>query len=137
MVKKLNRRFRPRNSAIKDKNGRLLTEEQEIKNRWLQYVKDLYEKGESTEQQYNWKDKNNKEPEPLLEEVYRAIKRISNNKATGIDEMLIEMVKNEGKYTMKTFHKLCCLIWNTGKCPKDWCKAVYLPIPQKRRSPEV
>ena len=60
---------------MKDKNGRLLTEEQKIKNRWLQYVKDIYEKGESAEQQYNWKDKNNKEPQPLLEDVYRAIKK--------------------------------------------------------------
>ena len=41
------------------------------------------------------------------------------------------MVRNGGKYTMKTFYKLCCLIWNTGKCPKDWCKAVYIPIPKK------
>ena len=71
---------------------------------------DLYEKGESTEQQYNWEDKNNKEPEPLLEEVYRAIKKISNNRAAGIDEIPIELVKNGGKYSVKTVHKLCCLI---------------------------
>ena len=132
VVKKLNSRFRPRSSAIKDKNGILLTEEQEIKNRWLQYVKDLFEKGESTEQQYNWEDKNNKEQETLVEEVDRAIKRISNNIAAGIDEIPIELVKNEGKYTVKTMHKLFCLIWNMGKWSKARCKAVYVSIPKKR-----
>ena len=64
----------------------------------------------------------------MLEEVYRAIKRISNDRAAGIDGVSIELVKNGGKYTVKTIHKLCCLIWNTGKWPRDWCKAVYIPI---------
>ena len=53
MVKKLNRWFRPRSSAVKDKEGILLTEEQEIKDRWRQYVKNLYGRKESSEQQYN------------------------------------------------------------------------------------
>ena len=93
MVQKLNKRFRSRSSAIKNKNGILLTEGQEIKNRHLQYMKDLCEKVESREQQHNGKDKNIEEPEPLLEEVYRAIKRISNNRVAGNDEIPIELVK--------------------------------------------
>ena len=94
-------------------------------------MEDFCEKSESSEQQYNGKDKNIEEPGPLLEEVYRAIKRISNNRVAGIDEIPIELVKNGGKYTVKTLHKLCCLIWNTGKWPKDWCKAVYILIPKE------
>ena len=42
-VKKLTRKFQPRIGAIKDEQGKILTEASDIKERWLEYTWKFYE----------------------------------------------------------------------------------------------
>ena len=42
LIKNLNRKWQPINSAIKDKNGKILMDKEEIKTRWTEYCSELY-----------------------------------------------------------------------------------------------
>ena len=53
------------------------------------------------------------------------------NKAPGIDNIPIELVKNAGKETLNIISKLCQLIWKTTEWPVDWKRSVFLSLPKK------
>src|SRR5688572_29732774 len=79
---------------VSDKQGRLLTETNEVKNRWKEYVEELYrsEEGELHDNQGLEKEEETRGreedigPEVLGEEVRAAIKELKNNKAEGRSE---------------------------------------------------
>ena len=129
IVKQLNRKFTPKMGAIAAEDGTILTDNQAIKDRWLQYTKRLYE-AEEDEQQINW-DTITKEPLPLKSEVERALKKIRGNKTCGNDNIPIELLRTTGETDVTVLHRLLCLIWETGEWPEDWCNAIYIPIPKK------
>ena len=62
---------------IKDKNGRDLTEAEDIKKRWQEYTEDLYRK--------DIHNPDNREPYILECEVKLALESITTNKASGGD----------------------------------------------------
>lgn len=64
--------FHSKGNSIKDKNGKTLTEEKEILNRWKEYGSSLFE---STGAKTSFSTESlEKEPEPLFEEVMAAFK---------------------------------------------------------------
>ena len=75
--------------TIKDRNGRDLTEAEEIK-KWQEYTEELYKKG------YNDPDNHNGmvthlEPDILECEVKWALGRITTKKVSGGDEITVEL----------------------------------------------
>ncbi|KAF7247747.1 Contactin-associated protein-like 2, partial [Varanus komodoensis] len=77
--------FHAKMGMIKDKNGRELTEAEEIKKRWQDYTEELYKK------ELNIPDNHDGvvtdlEPDILECEVKWALGSLSNNKASGGDE---------------------------------------------------
>ena len=88
--------------TIKDRNGRDLTEAEDIKKRWQEYTEELYKK-----------DLNNYdgvithlEPDILECEVKWALGSITVNKATGGDGMPVELfqILNDA---VKVLHSIC------------------------------
>ena len=133
-VKRLTKKFTPRMESIKDGNGSLLTEAEDVKNRWREYVMNLYKNPEDSDNNQTSTtspDDYEREPAPLISEVKNSIRYIRNNKAPGFDDIPIELIKHAGSNCEKLIHKLITEIWNTGEWPDDWCKACYLPIPKK------
>jgi hypothetical protein len=64
------------------------------------------------------------EPEPTINEIEQAIKRLRNNKAPGIDLILAELVKFSGPEYVKHLHQLIAKIWITETIPEE----LYLSI---------
>ena len=89
---------RPRNgtSAVKDKNGYLLTEKDDIKDRWQQYIEVLYDsEGKPLKEKLGIEDErevdtDSKGPNLLDSEIKIAIKELKNGKAVGIDGLSAE-----------------------------------------------
>ena len=76
--------------SIKDRNGRNLTEAEDIKKRWQEYTEELYKK--------DLHDRDNHdgvithlEPDILECEVTWALERITMNKASGGDGIPVEL----------------------------------------------
>ena len=71
------------------------------------------------------------EPLPLRSEVEWALGNIGNGKAPGMDDIPIELWKAAGEEGVDILWRICKLIWTKGEWPKDWCRAVFIPIPKK------
>jgi len=82
--------FHAKMGSIKDRNGRELTEAEDIKKRWQEYTKELYKK--------DFHDPDNHdgvithlEPDILECEVKWALESIATNKASGGDGIPVEL----------------------------------------------
>ena len=129
-IRELTGNFSPRLGVLKNAQGTVLTEENDIKGRWKEYTQGLYERDPNAtawfdEVQYE------QEPEPLLSEIRKALKDLTNRKSPGYDNIPIELFKAAGDVAAKMRTIICQRIWNTNTWPKDWKKSVFIPLPKK------
>ena len=128
--------FHAKMGSIKDRNGRDLTEAEDIKKRWQEYTelykKDLHNpdnhKGVITHTQL--------EPDILECEVKWALGSITTNKANRSDGILVELFQILKHDAMKVLHSICQQIWETHQWPQDWKRLVFIPIPKKGNAKE-
>ena len=74
-------------AVIKDEDGKILTEREEIKDRWKRYCEELYASQETDGVPDNTdEDSCEDEPDILLSEVTNAIQHLKNKKSPGPDE---------------------------------------------------
>ena len=111
-----------------------LTEEEDIKKRWQEYV-ELYRK--------DLHDPDNLdgvitylEPDTLECEVKWALGSITTNKASGDDGIPVELFQILKDDAVKVLHSICQQIWKTQQWPQDWKKSVFIPIPKKGNAKE-
>ena len=131
-VKNLTNKFKPMIDTIKDENGKILGEVEEVKERWAHYSTDLYKKNPNTVvPQHTFVVNDKEELPPLYSEVAKAINELKANKSPGFDDITAELVKCGNKNVVNYFLKLCTLIWVKKKWPDDWTKSVFIPIPKK------
>ena len=121
--------------SIKDRNGRDLTEAEDIKKRWQEYTEKLYKKG------CNDPDNHNGviihlEPDILQCEVKWALGNITTNKASagdGIPVELFQILKDDG---VKVLSSICQQICKTQQWPQDWKRSVFIPVSKKGNAKE-
>ena len=58
------------------------------------------------------------------------------NKASGGDEILVELFQILKDDVMKVLHSICQQIWKTQQWPQDWKRSVFIPIPKKGNARE-
>ena len=107
--------------SIKDRNGMDLTEAEDIKNRWQQYTEQLYHQDQIT----------HLEPNILECEVKWALGSITTNKASGGDEISVELFQILKDDTVKVLHSICQQIWKAQQWPQDWKRSVFILVPKK------
>ena len=71
------------------------------------------------------------EPDILECEAKWALGRITMNKASGCDGILIELFQILKDDTVKVLHSICQQIWKMQQWPQDWKRSVLIPIPKK------
>uniref|UniRef100_A0A0B7BKJ0 Uncharacterized protein n=1 Tax=Arion vulgaris TaxID=1028688 RepID=A0A0B7BKJ0_9EUPU len=74
--------FKPKLNALKDSVGTTLTEQAEILNRWKEYCSEMNINRGEKDNRANTEIITEKEPEPTLEEVEWAIKKLEDGKIT-------------------------------------------------------
>ena len=121
--------------SIKDRNGIDLTEAEDVKKRWQEYMEELYKKGPH--------DPNNHdgvithlEPDILEREVKWALGSITTNKASGGDGIPAELLTILKDDAVKVLHSICQQIWKTWQWPQDWKRSVFISIPKKGNAKE-
>ena len=109
--------FHAKIGSIKDRNGRDLTEAEDIK-RWQEYTEELYKK--------DLPDPDNHdgvitqlEPDILECEVKRALGSVSMNKASGGDRIPVELFHVLKDDAVKVLHSICQQIWKPQQWPQD------------------
>ena len=112
--------FHAKMGTIKDRNGKELTEAEEINKRQQEYTEELYKKG--------LKDPDNHdavvthlEPNILEYEVKWAFGSITINRASGDDGIPAKLFKILKDDAIKVLRLICQLIWKTQQWPQE-CK---------------
>ena len=104
--------FQAKMASVKDKNGKDLTEADDIKKKWQEYTEELYQK--------NLHDPDNHdgviihlEPDILECEIRWALGSITMNKAGGSDGIPVELFQILKDDAVKVLHSIHQQIWKT------------------------
>ena len=120
-------------NALKDEQGKEPSNSKEKAQIWKRYLDRLYG-GHGLTEELETPEEVNKDDEGesiLREEFDQALKDMKGNKAAGIDEIPIELIKYAGARVKDRLFRLVCRIYDEGKIPKDFQKSVIIPIPKK------
>ena len=121
--------FHAKMDSIKDRNGRDITEAENIKTRWQEFTEELYKK-KSSRPRYHDGVVIQLEPDILECEVKWALESITTNKASGggIPVELFQILKDDA---VKVLYSICQQMWKLQQWPQDWKRSVFIPIPKK------
>ena len=116
--------------SIKGKNGKDLTEAEDIKKRGQEYTQELYKKDINDPEDHDGVI-THLEPDILECEVKWALESITMNKDSGGDGISVELFQILKDDAVKVLHSICHQIWKTQQWPQDWKRSVFIPIPKK------
>ena len=105
-----------------------LTEAEDIKKRWQEYIEELYKKYLKDLYKHDGMI-THVEPYILQCEAKWALESITMNKAQGGDAIIAELFEILKDDAFKVLHSICQQIWKTQLCPQDWKMSVFIPIP--------
>ena len=105
--------------SLKDRNGRDLTEAEDIKKKWLEYTEEQYKKDLHNPDNHEGVI-TNLEPDILECEVKWALGSISKDKASGGDGVPVELLQILKDDAVKVLHLICQQIWKTQQGLQDW-----------------
>ena len=122
-------------SNIMNRNGTLVTEESEVRGVWREYFENLHKVGSNEEvivndQGFECLGRNGYlgVEDITREEVVGRVRKLKNGKSAGIDEISGEMIKHGGEKVIDWIWKLCSKAFVEGIVPKDWRRAVIVPL---------
>ena len=133
ITKELTSNKQNRPSSIQDKNGKCLTENTEIMNRWTEYCSDLYSHHTvgDPDKLKSHPSTDTDSPPILREEVEEAVKALKKGKSAGIDNIPGELVQAGGESMIDALHTICQKIWQTGEWPTQWTQSLVITLPKK------
>ena len=133
-TKKLAGKFRATNSTVKDKSGKVLSNQKEQCERWKEYFEELLNRPPPTEPpvippaETTLPISTNR---PTRTEIKKAIQMLRSGKAAGPDEIPPEALKADINRTVDVLHDLFGKIWESEEIPADWKHGHIVKIPKK------
>ena len=110
--------FHAKMGTIKDRSGMDLTEAEDIKKRWQEYTEELYKKDLHDPDNHNGVI-THLDPDILECEGKWALGSITNNIASGSDEIPAELFQILKDDAVKVLHSVCQEIWKAQQWPQD------------------
>ena len=124
--------FHAKMGSIKDRNGKDLTEAEDIKKRRQEYTDELYKKDlQDPDNHKGVITPTQLEPDILECAVKWALRSITTNKASVGDGIPVELFHILKDNAVRVLHSICQQIWKTQQWPQDWKRSVFIPIPKK------
>ena len=132
-VRKLKQGYQARTRMIKDKDGEILTGDDDVLKRWEQYFEELLNRPDPANpinEEIYYGPELELEP-PTREETIKAIKSFKNNKSPGKDNIPAELWKYGGEVIQERLHDLMVTIWNEEITPDQWDEGIFIPLHKK------
>ena len=101
--------------CIRDKNGNILFDQEEIAARWVEYITELFE--DHREQMPKFEVTSG--VSIMKEEIQKALKSMKDGKATDTDELPAEALKALDEHNIEIITSLCNIIYNSGMIPTE------------------
>jgi hypothetical protein len=131
-INEFKKRYQPRINIIKDENGNLLADSQNILNRWKIFFNQVLNvHGVHDVRQMDIHTAEPLVPELGFIEVVIAIENLKSYKSPGADQIPAELIKAGGETLYSEIHRLICSIWNKKELPQQWKVSVIVPIHKK------
>jgi len=112
-----------------------LTEAEDIKKRWQEYMEELYKKDLHDPDNHD-NVITHLEPDILECKVKRALGSITMNKASRGDGIPVELFQILKDDAVKVLYSICQQIWKTQPWSQDWKRSVFIPVPKKGNAKE-
>jgi exonuclease III len=119
---------------VKDQQEKVLTEDGDIKNRWQQYFDGLLNTKNNKEELENAEKTEGPIREVTLEEVKRQLDKMANNKATGPDELPIEVIKLMKETGLEWITSMLAEVQKRG-IPEVWKHSTITPLYKRKGDP--
>ena len=121
--------------TVKDRNGKDVTDTEEIKKRWQEYTEELHKEG------LNYADNHSGmiahiKPDILEYEVKWALRNTTLNKASGGDGIPAELFQILKDDIVQVLPSICQPNWKTQQWPQDWKRSVFISILKKGNAKE-
>lgn len=133
-TKKLAGKYSRPECPVKDKEGKPIMGDQEQRNRWKEYFKELLDRP-TPENPPDIEPAETYQPiedsPPTREEIRTAIKQLRNGKAAGPDSIPAEALKSDIETTVGMLYPLFKKIWEEEQTPADWKEGYLIKIPKK------
>jgi len=116
VVKTMTAKSTPQPLSVKNKDGRMLTEKDEVEDRWKHFQELLNQP--PTQRRYHqnpqsWDELDIETGTSTLEEVRQAMMKLKDHKAPGTDGI-------KGGAVLEALHTQIVKIWEEKKVPQDW-----------------
>ena len=125
--------------VTKDKKGKILSDSEELKNRWNEHFRELYNPINPTDDSVLLEIPGDfgqqvEDSSPMLsrDKLTDAIRRLRTGKAPGIDRISTEEIVAAGEQGTDALFLLCQKIWQEERFPDDWKHSVIIPIHKKK-----
>ena len=116
---------------IKDKEGKMLFDEDKISLRWAEYFEELLNVENKREELLEIYKVEGPEKGIEVEEVREAMSGMKSNKAPGVSKVSIDMLREGGEECLFWMLDLLKVVWDKEKIPEDWRKSLIAPIFKK------
>ena len=132
-VKDLTSSKQGRTTTIQDKNGKRLTEDRDILNRWTEHCSELYNhKAKGDPEELKHPPVTNIDSHPILrEEAEAAVKSLKPGKSAGVDNIPDELLQAGGETMIDVLLNICNKIWQTGEWPTPWTQSLVITLSKK------
>ena len=127
--------FHAKMGSIKGRNGMDLTEAEDTKKRWQEYIEELYKKDPHDPDNHD-SVITNLQSDILECKVKWALGSITMNKASGGDGIPVELFQILKDDAVKVLHSICQQIWEIQQGTPNWKRSVFIPIPKKGNAKE-
>ena len=132
------KQLRPRKlqsvEGVKNKDGKVLFEEKDILERWVEYIGELYSDDRPdicTDTNIIYNTVNISEME-----VREIISKLPKGKSTGIDEIPAEFLQSMGIKGIEMMTWIINKCYNTGFQPEDFLKSIFIQLPKVKNTKE-
>jgi hypothetical protein len=112
---------------VKDENGDLLADSQNILNRWKNYFSQLLNVHNVSDiRQIEVHTAEPLVPGPSCLEVEIAIAKLKKYKSPGSDGIPAELIQAGSEILFSAIHKLINSVWNKEELPDQWNKSIVV-----------
>jgi hypothetical protein len=131
-INEFKKRYQSRINIVKDENGNLLADPQNVLNRWKNLFNQVLNiHGVHDVRQMDIHTAEPLVPEPSLVKVEIAIGKLKSYKSPVTDQNQAEMIKAEGETLCSEIHNFICSIRNKEELPQQWKESIIIPIRKK------
>lgn len=135
ITKMMSGKFTNNSSVVKDHHGNILSKDSDIMKRWAEHFRSVLNRGDPCQppdiDNENVTELDISVEEISLMEIQKAIRKMKDNKAAGVDDIPAELLKADIEATSIVMHNLFQDIWRTTKIPSDWKSGIIIKLPKK------